>query len=203
MNEGAAPTSLAVFFAIAFGAAVVVVATVQALRARAAGLWWVILAGLGQAFLGLAATVHDQEGMGGRAASLQILVMAAAAVLVVVCSRPAEEVEGPGDVLPRIGRVVAWAAVLGLPVTVGFHSKVVLLRTLLDLDWTGLTVLALAAGTAAMWPALAAFRSPMAVRLNWPRRAAAAGLILALVVPGIYPQWAISAADWLTRLAFS
>ncbi len=63
MNEGAAPTSLAVFFAITFGAAVVVVATVQALRARAAGLWWVILAGLGQAFLGLAGRGSPRGGV--------------------------------------------------------------------------------------------------------------------------------------------
>ncbi len=201
--SGASSMPLAVSLTIAFGAGVTALATLQAIRGRMAGFWWALLAGLGQAFLALAAALRDPEGAGGRAAALQILVAAAAGLLGVVCSRSGEGEEEQRDAFSRLGRAVAWAALVGFPVTAGFPSKVVLVRALLDLDWTWLAVLALAAGTAAMWPALAAFRSPGTGRLGWAGRAAAAAMMLIIIAPGLYPQWAVSAADWVARVVFS
>ena len=204
MTSLALPMPAAVFFAIVFGGAVVVVATVQAIRTRAgAGLWWVALAGLGQAFLGLGAAAQDPAGDGARAAALQILAVVAALVLAGLCSRAPDPVESARSSLSLFGRALVWASLLGFPATVGFHSKVILLRSLLDLDWTGLAVLVLAAGTAAMWPALAALQSPFGGRVGVLRRLGILALILVLLAPGLYPHWAIVAADWLARVAFS
>ena len=199
------PMPAVIWFALPFGGAVVVVATVLALRGRspAASLWWVALAGVGQVILALAAAARDPVGDGGRAAALQLLTVAMAMVLSGLCSPPADPEEPGPSPLSLVGRCLVWASLVGLPATVGFHSKVVLVRCLLDLDWAGLAVLVLLASWAAMWPALGALRAPFPGRLRGVRAGAASLLIAFMLVLGLYPHWAISAADWLARVVFS
>jgi hypothetical protein len=204
--QGLAVSATAVV-ALVFGGAVIVVATVLAVRGRsvAASLWWVVLAGLGQAMLGLAVAAQDPQGDGARAAALQLLTIAAAAALRAACSGSGGgkgEESGP-DWLSPVGRCLVWASLIGAPGTIGFHAKVVLVRSLLSLDWSGMSLLVLAAGAAATWPALAALRAPHPGPLRGIRRMATYLLVGVVLLLGLYPHWAVTAADWVARVAFS
>ncbi len=207
MSAPAAAISATAAVALVFGGAAIVVATVLAVRGRAAaaGLLWVALAGLGQAMLGLAVAAQNPQGDGARAAALQLLTVAAAVALSAACSGSGGdkgEESGSGRLSP-VGRALAWASLIGVPGTMGFHAKVVLVRALLSVDWSGMSLLVLAAGAAATWPALAALQAPYPGRLRGLRRVVTSVLVGAVLLLGLYPQWAVTAADWVTRVAFS
>jgi len=192
--------------ALLLGGAVTVSATVLALRGRAGivNLWWLGLAGVGQAMLGLAAAAQDPAGDGGRAATLQLLSVALAVLLGAACSTESPgEADGKGS-LVFIGRAAAWFSLLGFPATVGFHSRVALLHSLLALDWTGFAILVMAGSAAAMWPALGALRStPSSGGLRGWRRVAAITLLGAILLLGLYPGWGLQAAEKMARVALS
>jgi len=207
MSAPVAAMSATAALALVFGGAVIVAATVLAVRGRsvAAGLWWVALAGLGQAMLGLAVAAQDPQGDGARATALQLLTVATAMVLAAICSGSAasEGDRADTDSLSPVGRCLVWASLIGVPGTMGFHAKVVLVRALLSLDWSGMSLLVLAAGAAATWPALAALRAPYPGRLRGLRRLATYLLVGIVLLLGLYPQWAVTSADWVARVAFS
>lgn len=189
-----------------FGAALLVVSTGLAVRTRTAvaGLGWVAVAGSAQAILALAAALRTPEGEALRAAAFQLLAVAAATALAALCSSKTGKTEseaGEPDGLATTGLVVAWLALLGLPPTIGFHSKIAICRALLAEDWTGWVALVLAASAACVWPALSALRSRRLPSLGRLRALCVLALIALTLLLGLYPEWGLLLAEHVARLA--
>ena len=115
---------------------------------------------------------------------------------------PAAE-EAPRQGLAWTARAVAWLTLLGIPPTVGFHAKVMLYRSLLNVGWGAMAALAIAVAAVSVWPAIWAIGSPPPLPLRGGRAALAAVLIASIVILGIYPQPAISLAGMVQNLAGS
>jgi len=192
----APPLSAPVVIAILFSGGLLVLATALACRPRraAASFGWMVVAGLAYAMLALAAALHLRDSGGLRASLVQLLAVALAALLGLLCGpRKAAESVAEGG-LGAAARGVAWLTLVGLPPTLGFHAKVVIYRVLLTTGWAGLAALAIVASAAGMAPALWAFRAPRPA-MSGPRAIIAVALIAAIIVLGVYPQPALTLAD--------
>lgn len=172
------------------GAALLVVATVLAVRARATAqsFGWIVVAGVAYAVLGMAAALHVRESDGVRASVLQLLTVVLASTVAVLCSNTSQGEKVVGGRLARAGRVVAWLTLVGLPPTVGFHSKVMVYRALLMVGWGWVAVVAMVASAAALLPAVRGIGSPEGAEMRGLRAAGALAGIAAIVLLGVYPQ---------------
>ncbi len=172
------------------GAALLVVATVLAVRAPATAqsFGWIVVAGVAYAVLGMAAALHVRESDGVRASVLQLLTVVLASTVAVLCSNTSQGEKVVGGRLARAGRVVAWLTLVGLPPTVGFHSKVMVYRALLMVGWGWVAVVAMVASAAALLPAVRGIGSPEGAEMRGLRAAGALAGIAAIVLLGVYPQ---------------
>jgi len=204
------PIPLSVLFALIFGGLVLVAATVLAVRRAAprAALGWLVIAGLAQVILALAAGLVLPAGDGPRAAALQALAVCLAGALGVVCGSHTTTAaqglargaaQGPGRLAPA-GAGIAYLLLLGLPPTTGFHAKVLMCLALLQVGWTGMVVLVLAASAASLPAALWAASSAPRSRLGWGRGTAAVALVATALATGLYPHWGLAAASRIARV---
>jgi len=164
MTMGLALTPAPIATLVLASMALLVVATVLAVRARAASqsFGWIVVAGAAYAVLGMAAALHVRESDGVRASVLQLLAVVLASAVAMLCSTTSEGEKGSGGRLATAGRVLAWLTLVGLPPTLGFHSKVMVYRSLLMADWGWVAVVAILASAAALLPAVALLTSALA-----------------------------------------
>ena len=188
----------------ALGAALLVVATALAVRARrpSRSFAWIAVASIAYPVFGGAAALYMPGTDGLRAAALQLLaILLAAGLGLSIPARPGEGENPSGSPLGAAGRALAWLTLVGLPPTIGFHGKVLVYRVLLAAGWEGLVVLAMAGGAAALFPAIRAIRSPHPAALGGPRAVAAIVLMAGIVVLGLYPGAGIAVVQVVGSLA--
>ena len=183
------------------GTAFLIWATARALRPRSPGesFAWIVLAGIAYSVLGLAVAVRSPASDGLRASAVQLLAVLLAAVLGGLGSSR-EEAEGTGGGLGRSAVILAWLSLIGLPPTVGFHSKVLIYRALLGAQWGWLAAVAMAASAVALAPAFLALSSYRPSRLRGLRALVVVVLLLVIVMLGLYPQGGLAAVTPLTSL---
>lgn len=172
--------------------------------ARAQSLGWGVIAGLAYAALALVAALQDPDSEGLRAGLLQLVTVVLAAVIALLC-HPSEVGEGdepPANAIARVGRIAAWLALIGLAPTIGFHARLLVYRALLEVDWTGLTALAMAANALLLLPAAWSIRGANLAPVRGARAAAVLVLSTLIVVGGLYPLLAGSATELLERAIF-
>jgi len=195
--------SAPVIAAVVVGAALLLVATVMALRPRraASGLGWMITATFAYCILGLAAALQARESDGLRGAAVQLIALALAAVLALQCQSRESGEPGTPQGLASAARAVAWLTLLGLPPTIGFHAKVMVYRSLLNVGWGGVAALAMAAAVAGVLPAVWALGSSPPLPLKGSRAVISVALIALIAALGLYPHLAVSLASAAERLA--
>ena len=200
---GIATTPAPIATLVLASTALLVVATVLAVRARAASqsFSWIVVAGAAYAVLGMAAALHVRESDGVRASVLQLLAVVLASTVAMLCSATPEGEKGSGSRLATAGRVLAWLTLVGLPPTVGFHGKVMVYRSLLMAGWGWVAVVAILASAAALLPAVRGMGSPEGVEMRGLRAAAALAGIAAIVLLGVYPQLGFAIAKVVASLA--
>ncbi len=183
------------------GAALLIWATMRALRPRSPGesFAWIVLAGIAYSVMGLAVAMRFSESDGFRASTMQLLAVLLAGTLGGLASSR-EEAEGTGGGLSRSAIILAWLSLIGFPPTVGFHSKILIYRALLGVQWGWLAVVAMAASAIALAPAFLALSSYRPSRLRGLRAFVVFMLLLAIVVLGLYPQWGLTIVTPLTSL---
>ena len=193
---GIATTPAPIATLVLASTALLVVATVLALRARAASqsFSWIVVAGAAYAVLGMAAALHVRESDGVRASVLQLLAVVLASTVALLCSPTSEGEKSSGGRLATAGRVVAWLTLVGLPPTVGFHGKVMVYRSLLMAGWGWVAVVAILASAAALLPAVRGIGSPEGVEMRGLRAAGVLAGIAAIVLLGLYPQLGLAIA---------
>jgi NADH-quinone oxidoreductase subunit N len=186
------------------GAALLVVATGLALRARrpSRSFAWIAIATLAYPLLGGAAALHLPASDGLRAAALQLLAIVLAAALgLTVPARPGEGESPPGSPLSAAARALAWLTLVGLPPTIGFHGRILVYRALLAGGWEALTVLAVAGGAAALFPAFRAIRSPHPAAVGGLRAVLVVALMAGILALGLYPGGGMAVAHIAENLA--
>jgi NADH:ubiquinone oxidoreductase subunit 2 (subunit N) len=183
--------------------ALLAVATLLAVRARAASqsFSWIVVAGAAYAVLGMAAALHVRESDGVRASVLQLLAVVLASAVAMLCSTTSEGEKITGGKLATAGRVLAWFTLVGLPPTVGFHSKVMVYRALLMAGWGWLAVVAMVTSAAALLPAFRGMVSSGGVEMRGLRAAGAVAVMAAIVLLGVYPQLGFAIARVVESLA--
>jgi len=194
-----APVSVSapVLVAVIVGGGLLVVATVLALRTRAAAsnFGWMVIAAFSCCILGLATALQAGESDGLRASAVQLLAVVLAAAVGILLTPRHEGETAPSQLLAPAARGIAWMALLGLPPTAGFLAKVMLYRSLLSVGWGSLTWLAMVATAIGVLPALWALSSPPPLPLKGPRAFLVFMLAAAILVLGCYPQSALFLAD--------
>jgi NADH:ubiquinone oxidoreductase subunit 2 (subunit N) len=199
MSAPSALTSAVAVIAAILGVVLALYATIRAARPRAPGqgFGWMVIAGSGYVVLGLAAAIRAPQGDGLRAATIQAGAVLLAAALGGLSLGQSEEESQSGRQLARVALFGAWLALLGLPPVVGFHARVLVYRSLLQAGWTGAFALSLATSAAGIVPGFSALSLGCPGCLRGGRAVVAVLLLLALFVGGVYPGFAVSAADYL------
>jgi len=171
--------------------------------ARAQSLGWGVIAGLAYSALALVAALQDPDTEGLRAGLLQLVTVVLAAAIASLCrsSDVGESDERPANAVARVGRIVAWLALVGVAPTLGFHARLLVYRALLDLNWVGLTALAVAANGLLLLPAVWGIRAANIAPVRGARAVAVLVLSALIVVGGLYPGLATSAIGLLERAA--
>ena len=169
--------------------------------ARAQSLGWGVIAGLAYSALALVAALHDPDTEGLRAGLLQLVTVVLAAAIASLCrsSEVSESEERPANAIARVGRIAAWLTLVGLAPTLGFHARLLVYRTLLDLNWVGLTALAIVANGLLLLPAARSIRGANIAPVRGARAVAVLVLSTLIVVGGLYPGAATWAIDLLER----
>jgi NADH-quinone oxidoreductase subunit N len=186
------------------GAVLLVAGTALGVRARRSSrrFAWIAIATLAYPLLAGAAALHVPATDGVRAAALQLLATVLAAALgLTVGARPGEGESPPRSPLSAAGRALAWLTLVGLPPTIGFHGRILVYRALLGGGWEALTVLALAGGAAALFPALRAIRSPHPAAVGGLRAVLAVALMAGVLALGLYPGGGMALAQIAENLA--
>ncbi len=161
-----------------------------------AGFGLMALAGSCVVLLPLGAAMAVPSGDGLRAAALQAIVVAVAALLGGLSLRP-DPSAGPGRALAGVGLFLAWLALLGLPPTAGFHAHVLIYRSLLQAGWPGTLAIALAVSAAGLVPAFGALALGCSASLKGGRAFLAIMLMCTLLAGGIYPGFGLRVASFL------
>ncbi len=193
-------STIPIIFALG-GTALLIWATIRALRPRSPGesFAWIILAGIAHSVLTLAISIRSPESDGLRTSALQLLAVLLAAALGGLASSR-EEAESASGGLSRSAFIFAWLSLLGLPPTIGFHSKLLIFRALLGAQWHLLAIVALATSALTLAPALLALSSYRPSRLRGLRAFVVIILLLAIIVLGLYPQWGLTAVETVVRV---
>jgi NADH-quinone oxidoreductase subunit N len=192
-------TSSAAVMAAILGVALAVYGTICAARPKGPGqgFGWMVIAGSGYLLLALAAALAAPQGDGLRAAAVQACAVLLAAALGGLSFGQPKDGSSRGKGLAAAALAGAWLTLLGLPPMVGFHARVLAYRSLLQGGWQGTVALALAISAAGLVPAFSALSLGCPGRLRGGRGVVAVLLLLALLVGGMYPGFAVSTADRL------
>lgn len=196
-------TSAAVLAAVLFAGTLSIVSVVLAMRRRtpAYGFWWIAVAGLSYSVLAMAAALHLRTTEGMRAALMQLLSVTLAGALWALCSAA----DGTGERFPgglsAVGRILAWLTLIGLPPTVGFHSKLMIYRSLLTAGWPWVMALVMAGSAAALAPAMHGIQIVGAGGARRLRSLGIALLIALVIFMGVYPASGLFVAAQADRLA--
>jgi NADH:ubiquinone oxidoreductase subunit 2 (subunit N) len=199
MSAPSSLTSAVAVIAAILGVALALYATIRAARPQAPGqgFGWMVIAGSGYVLLALAAAMRAPHGDGLRAAAIQAGAVLLAAALGGLCLGESKDGSDFSKRFAAAALAAAWLTLLGLPPMVGFHARVLVYRSLLQAGWHGTVALALAVSAAGLVPAFSALSLGCPGRLRGARGALALFLLLALLVGGIYPGFAVSTADYL------
>ena len=180
---------------------------IGALRVGAVGLL-VIASGLAarprarcKRRLALVAALQDPDTGGLRAGLLQLATVVLAAAIASLCrsSNVGESDKTSANAVARVGRIAAWLALVGLAPTLGFHARLLVYRALIDVNWMGLTVLAIMANGLLLLPAARSIRGANVAPVRGARAVAVLVLSTLIVVGGLYPGAATWAIDLLER----
>jgi NADH:ubiquinone oxidoreductase subunit 2 (subunit N) len=196
-------TSATVLATVLFAGTLSIVSVVLAMRRRAPayGFWWIAVAGLSYSVLGMAAALQLRTTDGMHAALMQLLSVILAGALWALCSVGEGQGEPFAGGLSAVGRALAWLTLVGLPPTVGFHSKVMIYRALLTAGWPWLMALAMAGSAAALVPAIHAIEITGAGATRRLRSLGIVLLIALVVFMGVYPASGLFVAAQADRLA--
>lgn len=199
MSAPSALTSAVAMIASVLGAALALYATIRAARPQAPGqgFGWMVIAGSGYVLLALAAAVAAPQGDGLQAAAIQAGAVLLAAALGGLCLGQSKDGSSSGKALAAVVLFGAWLTLLGLPPMVGFHARVLVYRSLLQAGWHGTAAVALAVSAAGLVPAFSALSLGCPGALRGGRAAIAVILLLAALVGGMYPGFAVSTANYL------
>jgi len=179
-------------------------AAILSIRARtnAETLVWMVVGGIAYALFGLAAGMQTADSNGLRSCLVQLIavfISAALAALVIPKQKPENL---PQSSLSALLARLAWLSLIGLPPGVGFHGKLLVYRSLLEVGWMWALVLSMVGSAIALIPFFQMTGSGRCIPIRGLRAMFATGLAVLTMALGAYPALAIDFADFLLGVSF-